>query len=104
MLSIWTKSQTRKHCINSCIYCIIASLADSDFVVQVLGLVVGLSGVHLFVTYTHSRLFFSDPYITLSALLTLVSAAFLLVSGSFGSWLSLKDSTFTQGLVSSVFV
>ncbi|XP_028994483.1 tetraspanin-3-like [Betta splendens] len=64
----------------------------------VLGILVGLSGVYLLMTYKHSRLFFSDSCITLSCSLALASAVLLLVSGSFGSCLSFKDSTFMQGL------
>ncbi|XP_071354315.1 tetraspanin 37 [Trachinotus anak] len=64
----------------------------------VTGLVVGLSGVYLLMKYKQSSLFFSDSYITMPAILTFASAAFLLASGFLGSWLSLRDSTFLQGL------
>ncbi|XP_033498278.1 tetraspanin 37 isoform X1 [Epinephelus lanceolatus] len=64
----------------------------------VVGLVVGLNGVYLLIYYRQSSVFFSDSYITLPAILTLTSAAFLLVSGCLGTWLSLRDSTFRQGL------
>ncbi|XP_022606309.1 tetraspanin-3-like isoform X1 [Seriola dumerili] len=64
----------------------------------VVGLVVGLSGVYLLMKYRHSSLFFSHTYITMPAILALTSAAFLLASGFLGSWLSLRDSTFLQGL------
>uniref|UniRef100_A0AAQ5XEW7 Tetraspanin n=1 Tax=Amphiprion ocellaris TaxID=80972 RepID=A0AAQ5XEW7_AMPOC len=37
-------------------------------------------------------------YITLPAVLTLTSAAFLLATGCLGSWLSLRDSSCLQGL------
>ncbi|XP_033498279.1 tetraspanin 37 isoform X2 [Epinephelus lanceolatus] len=67
----------------------------------VVGLVVGLNGVYLLIYYRQSSVFFSDSYITLPAILTLTSAAFLLVSGCLGTWLSLRDSTFRQGLLDS---
>ncbi|KAM7376127.1 hypothetical protein PAMP_005874 [Pampus punctatissimus] len=64
----------------------------------VLGLVVGLNGVYLLMKYRHSSLFFSHIYITLPAAFALASAVFLLASGCLGSWLSIRDSTFLQGL------
>ncbi|XP_042245140.1 tetraspanin 37 isoform X2 [Thunnus maccoyii] len=64
----------------------------------VVGLVVGLSGVYLLMKYRHSSLFFSHIYIILPAVFVLASAVFLLASGCLGSWLSLRDSTFLQGL------
>ncbi|XP_070697800.1 tetraspanin 37 [Pempheris klunzingeri] len=64
----------------------------------VVGLVVGLSGVYLLMKYRQSSLFFSQSYITLPAVLALASAASLVASGCLGSWLSLRDSTFLQGL------
>uniref|UniRef100_A0A8P4G909 Tetraspanin n=1 Tax=Dicentrarchus labrax TaxID=13489 RepID=A0A8P4G909_DICLA len=64
----------------------------------VLGLVVGLSGVYLLMNYRQRSLFFSHAYITLPAVFALASAVFLVVSGCLGSWLSLRDSTFLQGL------
>ncbi|XP_044023781.1 tetraspanin 37 [Siniperca chuatsi] len=64
----------------------------------VVGLVVGLSGVYLLMKYRQSSLFFSHTYITLPAVLALASAVFLLASGCLGTWLSLRDSTFLQGL------
>ncbi|XP_035806602.2 tetraspanin 37 isoform X1 [Amphiprion ocellaris] len=64
----------------------------------VVGLVVGLSGVYLLMKYSKSSLFFSQVYITLPAVLTLTSAAFLLATGCLGSWLSLRDSSCLQGL------
>lgn len=69
------------------------------FIYQVVGLVVGLSGFYLLMKYKQSNLFFSDSYITLTAIFALASTAFLLVSGCLGSWLSFRDSTFLQGLV-----
>lgn len=66
---------------------------------QVVGLVVGLSGVYLLMKYRQSSLFFSHTYITLPAVFALSSAAFLVATGCLGSWLSIKDSTFLQGLV-----
>uniref|UniRef100_A0A3P8T0N1 Tetraspanin 37 n=1 Tax=Amphiprion percula TaxID=161767 RepID=A0A3P8T0N1_AMPPE len=65
----------------------------------VVGLVVGLSGVYLLMKYSKSSLFFSQVYITLPAVLTLTSAAFLLATGCLGSWLSLRDSSCLQGLL-----
>ncbi|XP_042356182.1 tetraspanin 37 [Plectropomus leopardus] len=64
----------------------------------VVGLVVGLSGVYLLMYCRQSSVFFSHSYIMLPAVVTLASASFLLVSGFLGSWLSLRDSTFLQGL------
>ncbi|KAG7238041.1 hypothetical protein INR49_031395 [Caranx melampygus] len=64
----------------------------------VMGLVLGLGGAYLLMKYSHSSLFFSHAYITMPAILALISAGFLLVSGCLGSLLSLKDSTFLQGL------
>ncbi|XP_074517595.1 tetraspanin 37 [Sebastes fasciatus] len=64
----------------------------------VLGLVVGLSGIYLLMKYRQSSIFFSHSYITLPAVFALTSAAFLLASGFLGSLLSLRDSTFLQGL------
>ncbi|XP_039642824.1 tetraspanin 37 isoform X2 [Perca fluviatilis] len=70
-------------------------------ILWVVGLVVGLSGVYLLMNYRQSSLFLSHSYITLPAVLALASAAFLLVSGCLGSWLSLRESTFLQGLLDS---
>ncbi|KAM7403373.1 hypothetical protein PAMA_004023 [Pampus argenteus] len=67
----------------------------------VLGVVVGLNGVYLLIRYRHSSLFFSHIYITLPAGFALASAVFLLASGCLGSWLSIRHSTFLQGLVRS---
>ncbi|XP_053291024.1 tetraspanin 37 isoform X1 [Pleuronectes platessa] len=64
----------------------------------VLGLVVGLSGVYLLMKYWQGSLCFSNAYITMPAILTLASAAFLVASGCLGSWLSLRDSICLQGL------
>ncbi|XP_053191048.1 tetraspanin 37 [Scomber japonicus] len=64
----------------------------------VVGLVVGLSGVYLLMKYRHSSLFFTHIYIILPAVFALASAVFLLAAGCLGSWLSLRDSTFLQGL------
>ncbi|XP_068558424.1 tetraspanin 37 [Cebidichthys violaceus] len=64
----------------------------------VVGLVVGLSGVYLLKNLRQSSLFFSHSYVTLPAIFALASAAFLVASGCLGSWLSLRDSTFLQGL------
>ncbi|XP_075964802.1 tetraspanin 37 [Anarhichas minor] len=64
----------------------------------VVGLVVGLSGLYLLKNLRENSLFFSHSYITLPAILALASAAFLVASGLLGSWLSLRDSTFLQGL------
>lgn len=64
----------------------------------VLGLVVGLCGVHLLITVRESILFYSHSYITLTAFVALVSAAFLVVSGCLGSFLSCRNSVFLQGL------
>lgn len=63
------------------------------------GLVVGLSGFYLLKNLRENSLFLSHSYITLPAILALASAAFLVVSGFLGYWLSLRDSTFLQGLV-----
>ncbi|XP_039993007.1 tetraspanin 37 isoform X2 [Xiphias gladius] len=67
----------------------------------VVGLVVGLSGVYLLMEYRQSSCFFSHIYITMPAILALASAALLLASGCLGSWLSIRDSTFLQGLLYS---
>ncbi|XP_035529774.1 tetraspanin 37 isoform X2 [Morone saxatilis] len=64
----------------------------------VLGLVVGLSGVYLLMNYRQRSLFFTHAYITLPAIFALASAVFLVVTGGLGSKLSLRDSTFQQGL------
>ncbi|XP_039993008.1 tetraspanin 37 isoform X3 [Xiphias gladius] len=48
--------------------------------------------------YRQSSCFFSHIYITMPAILALASAALLLASGCLGSWLSIRDSTFLQGL------
>ncbi|XP_073339551.1 tetraspanin 37 [Pagrus major] len=64
----------------------------------VLGLVVGLSGVYLLMKYRQSSVFLSQTYITLPAVVALSSAVFLVATGCLGSWLSLRDSTFLQGL------
>ncbi|XP_019953639.2 tetraspanin 37 [Paralichthys olivaceus] len=65
----------------------------------VLGLVMGLSGVYLLMKYWQGSFYFSNNYITMPAILTLVSAAFLIASGCIGLWLSFWDSTFLQGLL-----
>uniref|UniRef100_A0A3Q3KPU7 Tetraspanin n=1 Tax=Mastacembelus armatus TaxID=205130 RepID=A0A3Q3KPU7_9TELE len=64
----------------------------------VMGLVVCLGAVSLLMKYRQCSLFFSHAYITLPAILTLATAAFLVASGFLGTWLSFKDSTFLQGL------
>ncbi|XP_070835559.1 tetraspanin 37 [Chaetodon trifascialis] len=64
----------------------------------VVGLLVGLSGVYLLMKYRQSNLFLSHTYLTLPAVFALASAAFLVATGCFGSWLSLRDSTCLQGL------
>lgn len=66
---------------------------------QAVGLLVGVSGVYLLMKYEQSRLFFTESYMTLPAFITFTSAALLLVTGSLGSWVSLKDSICLQGLV-----
>ncbi|XP_030573991.1 tetraspanin 37 isoform X2 [Archocentrus centrarchus] len=48
--------------------------------------------------YEQSSLFFSESYMTLPVLVTVTSAALLLVTGCLGSWVSLKDSVCLQGL------
>lgn len=63
-----------------------------------MGLVVGLGGVYLLIKYSQGSLFFSSTYVMMPAILALGSAAVLLVDGFLGSWLSIKDSTFLQGL------
>ncbi|XP_034418608.1 tetraspanin 37 isoform X2 [Cyclopterus lumpus] len=67
----------------------------------VVGLVVGLSGVYLLKNLRQSSVFLSHSYITLPAILALASAAFLLASWGLGFWVSLRDSTFLQGLLDS---
>ncbi|XP_071772021.2 tetraspanin 37 [Centroberyx gerrardi] len=62
------------------------------------GLVVGLSGVYLLLNCRQSNLFFSHTYIVLPAVLALTSAAFLLVSGGLGCWVSTRKSVCLQGL------
>ncbi|XP_029282457.1 tetraspanin 37 isoform X1 [Cottoperca gobio] len=64
----------------------------------VVGLVVCLSGVYLLMNYRQNTLFLSHSYISLPAILALASAALLYACGCIGSWLSLRDSTFLQGL------
>ncbi|XP_072221515.1 tetraspanin 37 isoform X1 [Leuresthes tenuis] len=64
----------------------------------VAGLAVGLSGAYLLMTYRQNILFFSESFITLPAFLALCSAAFLVATGCFGSWLSHRDSHCLQGL------
>ncbi|XP_029282458.1 tetraspanin 37 isoform X2 [Cottoperca gobio] len=67
----------------------------------VVGLVVCLSGVYLLMNYRQNTLFLSHSYISLPAILALASAALLYACGCIGSWLSLRDSTFLQGLLDS---
>ncbi|XP_064187469.1 tetraspanin 37 isoform X1 [Anguilla rostrata] len=63
------------------------------------GLVVGLSGLYLLLNYRHNRLFFRDIYIILPAVMAIASAVVLLISGSIGCWVSVRDSTCLQGVV-----
>lgn len=69
-----------------------------------LGFVVGLSGVYLLMTVRESVLVYSHSYITLTAMVALVSAAFLVVNGCLGSYLSCRDSASLQGLFVYVLV
>lgn len=62
-------------------------------------MVVGLSGVYLLMKYKQNSFYFSHTYFTLPAVFAFASAASLVASGILGSWLSLRDSTFLQGLV-----
>ncbi|XP_041668429.1 tetraspanin 37 [Cheilinus undulatus] len=64
----------------------------------VMGLLVGLAGVYLLLSYKHSSLFFSNVYIILPAVLALCSAVLLVVIGCFGSCHSISDSPCLQGL------
>lgn len=64
----------------------------------ILGVVVGLCGVHLLLTIKQSILFYSHSYIILTAIVAIVCAVFLVVSGCLGSCLSCRDSVFLQGL------
>ncbi|XP_029982093.1 tetraspanin 37 [Sphaeramia orbicularis] len=64
----------------------------------ILGVMVGLCGRYLLMTIRESILFYSHSYITLIAIVAFVSAAFLVVSGCLGSYLSCRDSVFLQGL------
>lgn len=64
-----------------------------------MGLMVGLSGVYLLMVYRQASLFFAHTYITLTAVLALASAVFIVVGACLGSWLSLRNSTCLQGLV-----
>ncbi|XP_047201817.1 tetraspanin 37 isoform X3 [Girardinichthys multiradiatus] len=63
------------------------------------GMVVAMGGVYLLMKYRHYSLFFSQTYILLPAIFTLCSAAFLVLTGFLGTWLSLRDSRCLQGLV-----
>ncbi|KAG7510099.1 tetraspanin-3-like isoform X1 [Solea senegalensis] len=74
------------------------ALQMSSQLLWVMGLVVGLGGVYLLMKYSQGSLFFSNTYITMPAILALGSAAVLLVDGFLGSCLSIKESTFLQGL------
>ncbi|KAI3367548.1 hypothetical protein L3Q82_026404 [Scortum barcoo] len=64
----------------------------------VVGLVVGLGGIRLLMKYRQNSIFFSDDHITLPAFLALACAVLLVLSGCLGTWVSLRDSTFLQGL------
>uniref|UniRef100_A0A3Q4N648 Tetraspanin 37 n=1 Tax=Neolamprologus brichardi TaxID=32507 RepID=A0A3Q4N648_NEOBR len=63
------------------------------------GILVWLNGVYLLIKYGEYSRFFSESYMTLTVLVTVTSAALLLVTGCVGSWVSLKDSICLQGLV-----
>ncbi|MEQ2277104.1 hypothetical protein XENORESO_019814, partial [Xenotaenia resolanae] len=62
------------------------------------GMVVAMGGVYLLMKYRHYSLFFSQTYILLPAIFTLCGAAFLVLTGFLGTWLSLRDSRCLQGL------
>ncbi|XP_059209648.1 tetraspanin 37 isoform X2 [Centropristis striata] len=49
-------------------------------------------------SYRNRSLFLSHDYITLPAMLAIATAVILLASGILGSWLSLKESRFMEGL------
>uniref|UniRef100_A0A3Q4HZX1 Tetraspanin 37 n=1 Tax=Neolamprologus brichardi TaxID=32507 RepID=A0A3Q4HZX1_NEOBR len=66
---------------------------------QAVGILVWLNGVYLLIKYGEYSRFFSESYMTLTVLVTVTSAALLLVTGCVGSWVSLKDSICLQGLV-----
>ncbi|XP_010790289.1 tetraspanin 37 [Notothenia coriiceps] len=70
------------------------------FLHQVVGLVVGMSGVYLLMKYKQSSVFLSQSYFPLPAFLALASAVLILACGGLGSCLSIeiRDSTFLQGL------
>ncbi|XP_029900178.1 tetraspanin 37 isoform X1 [Myripristis murdjan] len=62
------------------------------------GLMVGLCGVYLLLNCTQNSLFLSHSYLILPAIFALVTAAFLLISGCLGCWVSTRESAFLQGL------
>lgn len=64
----------------------------------VVGLVVGMGGVYLLMKYKQSSVFLSQSHFPLPAYLALASAVLILVCGGLGSWLSIRDSIFLQGL------
>ncbi|KAM3870954.1 tetraspanin 37 [Diretmus argenteus] len=66
--------------------------------VNLAALMVGLSGVYLLVNCMKNSLFFSHSYIILPGILAIASGAFLLVSGGFGYWVSVRDSVVLQGV------
>ncbi|XP_063765455.1 tetraspanin 37 isoform X2 [Eleginops maclovinus] len=57
-----------------------------------------MSGVYLLMKYKQNSLFLSPSYIPLPAFLALASAVLILACGGLGSLLSIRDSTFLQGL------
>ncbi|XP_029900180.1 tetraspanin 37 isoform X2 [Myripristis murdjan] len=65
------------------------------------GLMVGLCGVYLLLNCTQNSLFLSHSYLILPAIFALVTAAFLLISGCLGCWVSTRESAFLQGLLHS---
>ncbi|CAJ1074449.1 tetraspanin 37 [Xyrichtys novacula] len=65
----------------------------------VVGLIVILGGLYLLLlNYRQSSLFFCHKYIILPAVLAFLSAVLLVVSGCMGSWKSISNSPFLQGL------
>ncbi|KAJ8277476.1 hypothetical protein GJAV_G00075580 [Gymnothorax javanicus] len=62
------------------------------------GMVMGLSGVYLLLNFKHNGLFFRDFYILLPAVMAIASAVFLLSSGAIGCYVSVRNSTWLQGV------
>ncbi|XP_072313869.1 tetraspanin 37 [Eucyclogobius newberryi] len=76
------------------------ALHGMSLLLWLVGTLVGLAGLYLLLKFRQSSVFFSpSSYMTLPFLITVATAAFLLVSGFVGSFVgSARESTCLQGL------